>query len=165
MAFDVFLKIDNLEGECTDTKHVNWIELISFSHGLSQAGGSQRSDRGAAAGERVTHQDFTVVHMLDKASPKLALFCCQGKHMPTVTVELCRATGDKTKYMEYKMTDVIVSSVRPSGSAKSDEVIPIEEVGFNYGKIEWTYTETDHKTGKPGGAVPTFWSTIENQGG
>ena len=81
-----------------------------------------------------------------------------------VTLELCRATGDKQKYMEYKMSDVLVSSVRPGGSSKAGETLPLEEVSFNYGKIEITYTQTD-QTGKPKGDVKANWDLSANKGG
>lgn len=164
MAFDAFLKIDGIPGESTDDKHKEWIEVLSFSHGVSQPLAGGRSTGGAASRERVDHSDFSIVKVLDKASPKLALFCCNGKHITEVKLELCRATGDKTKYMEYKMSDVIVSGFRPGGSAHGGENLPLEEVAFNYGKIEWIYTETDHGTGKPKGDVKTSWDLKANKG-
>lgn len=164
MAFDAFLKIDGIDGESDDDKHQKWIEILSFSHGLSQPSTGSRSSGGAATAERVNHQDFSVVKSLDKTSPKLALSCCKGTHIKEVKLELCRATDDKSKYMEYKMSDVIVTSVRPGGSAQGGETLPLEEVSFNYGKIEWTYTETDHKTGKPKGDVPANWDCVTNKG-
>ncbi len=165
MAFDCFLKIEGVPGESTDDKHKDWIELLSYNHGVSQMGSGAVSSGGGRSAERCDHSDFTVVKTLDKASPKLALFCCNGTHIGKVNVELCRAAGDKTKYMEYAMSDVIVSSARPGGSAGGGEALPLEEVTFNYGKIEWIYTETDHKTGKPKGDVKTHWDMSANKGG
>jgi len=165
MAFDCFLKLDGIDGESTDDHHKAWIELLSYSHGVSQPSSGSRSSGGARSAERCDHSDFSVVKTMDKASPKLNLFCCNGKHIKEVKVTLCRATGDKEKYMEYLMTDVIVSSVRPGGSAQGGETLPLEEVTFNYGKMTWNYIETDHKTGKPGGNVETHWDLVENKGG
>ena len=165
MAFDCFLKIDGVPGESTDEKHKEWIELLSYSHGLSQPGSGSVSSGGARSAERCDHQDFSVVKALDKASPKLALFCCNGTHIASIKMELCRAAEDKTKYMEYNLSDVIVSSARPGGSAQGGEALPLEEVSFNYGKIEWIYTETDHKTGRPKGAVNAYWDLVANTGG
>lgn len=165
MAFDAFLKIDGVPGESTDDKHKDWIEVLSYSHGLSQPAAGARSTGGAGSAERCNHQDFSIVKVLDKASPKLALFCCNGNHIKSVKLELCRATGDKQKYMEYLLSDVIVSGVRPGGSAQGGETLPLEEVSFNYGKIEWTYTETDHQTGKPKGDVKAHWDLVHNRGG
>ena len=38
MAFDTFMQIDSVQGESTDEKHINWIGIYSYSHGLSQTG-------------------------------------------------------------------------------------------------------------------------------
>ncbi len=165
MAFDCFLKIDGVPGESTDDKHSEWIELLSFSHGVSQPASGSSSSGGGRSAERCDHQDFSVVKTLDKTSPKLALFCCDGTHIKEVKMELCRATGDKQKYMEYVLNDVIVTSARPGGSAQGGEALPLEEVSFNYGKIGWIYTETDHKTGKPKGDVVANWDLTTNKGG
>lgn len=164
MAFDVFLKIDDIPGESTDDKHKDWIEILSYSQGENQPSAGSRSSGGAASSERVNLQDLCVAKTLDKASPKLALYCCNGKHIPTITLELCRATGDKQVYMVYKLTDSIVSSVQTHGSASSADPLPLEDVTFNFGQIDWTYTATDHGTGKPAGNVASNWSVKTNKG-
>ncbi len=102
---------------------------------------------------------------LDKASPKLALALCNGQRIAEVEIHLARATGDKQKLMAYKLTDVIVSSVTPQASAQGTDERPMEEVTFNYGKIEWTYTELDSDTGQPKGDVTSYWDVISNTGG
>ncbi len=165
MAFDCFLKIEGVPGESTDDKHKDWIELLSYSHGVSQTGSGSVSSAGGRSAERCDHDDFSIVKTMDKASPKLSLFCCNGTHIGSIKMELCRATGDKQRYMEYDLSDVIVSSVRPGGSAQGGEALPLEEVSFNYGKIAWVYTETDHKTGKPKGDVKAHWDLSTNKGG
>jgi len=165
MAFDCFLKIDVVPGECTDDKHKDWIEVLSYSHGVAQMASGSVSSGGGRSAERCDHQDFTVVKTLDKASPKLSLMCCNGTHIKSIEMVLCRAGGDKTKYMSYKLEDSIISAVRPGGSAQGSEALPLEEVSFHYGKITWTYTETDHQTGKPKGDISTWWSLVNNNGG
>ena len=161
MAGDCFLKIDGVPGESTDEKHKDWIEVLSYEHGVSQSAGDRSTGGGATEG-RCTHQDFKIVKMLDKASPTLDLFSCNGKHIKTVDVELCRAAEAKEKYMEYKMEDVVITSVKISGGGSG---LPTETVSFNYGKMTWNYIQTDHKTGAPKGNVEKFWSLIENKGG
>ncbi len=163
MAVDVFLKIDGIPGESTDDKHKEWIEILSYSHGVSQPAGGSRSTGGAASGGRCDHQDFSITKSMDKASPPLNEHCCNGTHIKKVTLELCRATGDKQKYMEYALEDVIVSSVSIGGSAGGE--LPIESVTFNYGKVNWVYVETDHETGKKVGEVKKWWDQITNKGG
>ncbi len=164
MAFDAFLKVDQVPGESSDHKHKDWIEILSFHWGVSQPASGSASTAGGRSAERCNHTDFSVVKTLDKATAKLFLACCKGTHIKEVTIELCRAADDKQKYMEYKLSDVIVSGVRPGGSSQGGETLPLEEVSFNYGKIELKYTETDHKTGKPKGDVMANWDLTANKG-
>ena len=162
MAGDCFLKIDGIPGESTDDKHKDWIEIMSYSSGVAQMAAGDRSTGGAGTSGRCSHQDVSIVKALDKASPTINLFCCNGKHIPNVVIEICRATGNKEKYMEYKMEDVIISSVSVGGGGGG---LPTESVTFNYGKLTWNYIQTDHKTGEPKGNVEKFWSLIDNKGG
>jgi len=67
--------------------------------------------------------------------------------------------------MLIELQDSIVTSVRPGGASAGGEALPLEEVSFGYGKITWTYTELDHKTGKPKGDISTFWDLSNNTGG
>ena len=165
MAFDAFLKIDGVDGESTDEKHPKWIEVLSYSHGMNQPPSSTRSSTGSASSGRVNMQDLSVVKHLDSATPKLSVACCTGQHFPNVKLEIWRATqdGGKVKYMEYKMNNVLVSSVRPGGSSQGGDDVPLEEVGFNFGKIEWTYTHTDRKTGAGAGNISGGWDLELNK--
>jgi len=164
MAFDCFLKLDGIPGESTDAKFSDQIEVLSYHHGMSQTTSGSVSSGGGRTAGRCDHQDFTIVKTLDKASPKLALFCCNGNHIANAVMTLCRSGGDKMTYMVYKMTDLIVSSYSPSGSAGGGDPLPLESVSFAYGTIEWTYTETDHKTGKTKGNVDAKWDLLSNKG-
>lgn len=158
MACDVFLKIEGIDGECTDDAHKDWIELQSFNHGLSQQV-SSASATGGRTGGRADFQDFSVTKTVDKATPDLNLHCCNGKHIPKIEVEVCLATEDKHTFMKYEMEDVIVSSISVGGGSYDDR--PTESVTFAYGKIKWEYTPIDN-TGKAGAAADRTWILEEN---
>jgi type VI secretion system secreted protein Hcp len=162
MATDIFIKIKDCPGESTDDKHKEWIELLSFQTGVSQPAAGSRSTSGGASGGRCDHSDFVIVKQLDKASPKLALFCSNGKNIGDIEIVLCHASEDKHEYMHYTLKDVIVSSVSTGGGSDG---LPSETVSFNFGEIVWKYTEFDHKTNAKKGALETKWSTTENKGG
>jgi type VI secretion system secreted protein Hcp len=162
MAFDAFIQIDGIPGESTDDAHADWIEVLSYSCGVTQPSSGSASSGGGASAERADFQDFSIVKALDKASPKLALACADGTHISEIILELCRAGGDKVKYMEYKLSDAMVTSVRPGGSSAGGEALPLEEVSFNYGKIEWTYTQQKRGDGSGGGNVAAGWDLEKN---
>lgn len=163
MAFDAFLKIDGIPGESTDDKHKEWIEITSYSHELDQPASPTASSVGGATAERVNHSPFVIQHLLDKASPKIAEACCTGKHIKEVTLELCRAGGDKVKYLEVKLEQVLISSVKVVGTTQGDTGFPEEQVSFSYGKIKWTYTQQKREDGSGGGNVSSGWDLTANK--
>jgi type VI secretion system secreted protein Hcp len=160
MAFDAFIKIDGIEGESTDDKHAGWIECTSFNSGLSQATSATASSVGGASAERADFKDFAITKQLDKASPKLALACADGTHINTIVVEICRAGTDKVKFMEYKMSNCIISSVSTSGAEGGE--FPQESVTINYGKMEWAYTVQKRQGGGAAGNVAGGWDLQKN---
>lgn len=162
MAFDAFLKINGVPGESSDDKHKEWIEVLSYSFGVDQPKTSSASSHGSLSAERANFHDFHVVKALDKSSPKLFVACASGEHFPDATLEICRAGGDKQPFMEYKLTDVMVSSLRPGGTGKGESV-PLEEVSLSYGKIEWKYTQTKVAGGKGSGNVAAGWDLKANK--
>jgi type VI secretion system secreted protein Hcp len=158
MAFDTFIKIDGIEGESTDDKHAGWIEVATFSAGVSQRTSATASSVGGASAERADFDDFSISKQLDKASPKLALACAEGTHINTIVVEICRAGTEKVKYMEYKMSNCIISSVKTTGGGE----FPSEVVTINYGKMEWAYTVQKRQGGGPAGNVAGGWDLQKN---
>jgi type VI secretion system secreted protein Hcp len=162
MAFDAFLKIEGIPGESTDSKHTDWIEILRFNHKMEQPASITASSTGGATAERVNHGTFDIVHLLDKASPKLYDACCTGKHIKEVTLELCRAGGDKVKYMEIKLEQVIVSKITCEGTT-NDEGFPSEKIHFSYGKIKWIYTQQKRTDGLGGGNVNSGWDLTANK--
>ncbi|MCU7817096.1 MAG: type VI secretion system tube protein Hcp [Candidatus Thiodiazotropha sp. (ex Rostrolucina anterorostrata)] len=156
MAVDMFMKIDGVDGESTDDAHSKWIELLNYSHGVSQP-----TSGASGTGGRADFHSFTAVKTIDNGTPDLNIKCAKGEHIPKVEVELCLASGDKHTFMKYTMEDVIVNSVVPGGNA-GDEAKPLETIEFAYGKIKWEYTPIDH-TGKPGAATDRTWNLETNK--
>ena len=159
MAFDAFIKIEGIPGESTDKNHKDWIEVTSYKWGVTQGASHTASTTGGAAHQRADFQDFSFMKNLDKSSPKLALACASGQVAKSVIIELCRAGSDKLKYMEYKLTNAIVSSVATGGGDGGE---PQETVMLNYGKIEWTYTQQKREDGSGGGNVAGGWDLQTN---
>jgi len=159
MATDNFLKIEGIKGESTDDKHKDWIEVMSYDWGVSQnASAAGVSATSSAAGERANFQDFSITKQMDKSSPLLMKACAKGDPIKEVTLELCRAAGNKSIYMEYRLEKVIISSVSTGGGGGGEAT---EAVTFNYGKITQTYTPFD-RDGIAQGRVPAGWDLTKN---
>lgn len=59
------------------------------------------------------------------------------------------------------MTDVVVSSVKPGGSAA--DARPTEEVAFYYNRIAFNYAVTQDSDGPRGGNVEFEWKVQEGE--
>jgi len=162
MAFDAFIQLEGIKGESTDDKHKDWIEIQNYGFGASQSQSSTASSAGNLSSARVDIHNFTFTHNLDLASVKLFEYCCTGQHVPKVTVTLNRSGGDKTKYMEYKMSDVLISSVSRGGDTQANEDVPVECVTLAFGKLEMTYTKLGID-GKAAGNASAGWDLKANK--
>jgi len=91
MSYDMFLKIDGINGDSADDKHKQWIEVNSYSHRISQPVGGAISAQGVHTGGRADHADFSIVHRLDSATPNVALYCCTGRHIAPRRTSRCTA--------------------------------------------------------------------------
>ncbi len=160
MAFDTFVKIDGIDGESSDDKHQKWIEVSYYKTGVSQTVSSTASSSGGASAERADFQDFIFEKQLDNATPKLALACANGTHIDNIALEICRAGGDKVKFMGYKLTNCIISGIKNGGGAAGD--FPFETVKINFGKIEWAYTQQKRTGGGAAGQVAAGWDLEKN---
>ncbi len=156
MAVDYFLKIDGIEGDSTDDKHKNEIELISYDWTETQAGSFAQGGGGGAG--KVHMENFEFVMNTCKASPKLMLYCANGKHIKSAELT-CRKAGEgQHDFYTIKMSEIIVSKFRTrshpgqviAGSDGYSDGTPTDEVAFNFGKIEFEY-----KPQKEDGAMGT----------
>ncbi len=138
MAFDTFLKIDELDGEATRDGREKWIELFSFSWGASNPV-TIGPGTGGAGGGRVSLSSFNVMKKTDVASPVLFQHCCDGTHFKKATVGLNKAGGGApVEYITYEFEEVFVESIQWSGSTGGDDS-PTESVSFAFGKVDISY--------------------------
>ena len=156
---DYFLKLDGVDGESTDDKHKGEIQLESYSLGHSNS--SSFSSGGGGGAGKVAMQDFSFVKKVDKASAKLHTACATGEHIKTATLVCRKAGGDQQEFLTVILSPILVSSYQTSGSAGA-ELIPVEQISLNYGKIEYKYKE-QKPDGSLGGEVIGGWDVTTNK--
>jgi type VI secretion system secreted protein Hcp len=135
-AIDYFIKLDGIEGESTDSKHKNEIDVESWSWGATHSGGT-RPGGGAGAG-KVSVQDFHFVMRLNKASVGLARACVTGRHIKEATLSARKAGKGQQDHLTYKFYDILVSSYQ-TGADEETDVLPTDAVSLNFAKIEVAY--------------------------
>jgi type VI secretion system secreted protein Hcp len=157
-AVDYFLKIKGIEGEANDKTHKNEIELESWSFGESNSG-SHSAGAGGGAG-KVAMQDFHFVMKVNKASPKLFVACATGEHIPDALLTCRKAGKEQQEYLKYKFYDLLISSYQTGGSGGSD-VLPTDQISFNFSKIEVEY-KPQNPDGSLGGSIQGGYDLKKN---
>lgn len=141
---NMFLKLDGIKGESTDSKHKGDIEIESFQWGVGRS--SQAFGSGGGAG-KTTFQSFKITKALDKSSPLLLNAAATGKHYKEADLLFAhKASGKEMDFLEIKLENVLISSIQDGGSARG---APQENITFSFQKAEEIYLSN----GKQQGAV------------
>lgn len=156
MAVDMFLKLDGIKGESSDSKHKGEIDIVSWQWGVSQLGAMAHGGGGGAG--KANLSDLTITHTLDSASPVLAMHCASGQHIKSGTLVNRKAGKEQQEYLIIKLSDILITNV--SDSAGGD--VPHESVSLTYAKFEMEY-----KAQKPDGSLDAGikwgWNVKENK--
>jgi type VI secretion system secreted protein Hcp len=156
---DFFLKIDGIEGESQDHKHKGDIELESWSWSEQQTG---QHVHGAGGGAGKVHMnDFHFTMKINKASPKLFLACADGEHIKKAVL-VCRKAGkEQQEFLKITFSDLLISNFQTGGHGSAD-VVPIDQIAFNFVKIEIEYKE-QKPDGTLGGTVKGGYDVKANK--
>jgi type VI secretion system secreted protein Hcp len=159
MAVDMFIKIDNVKGEAQDKSHKEEIDVLAWSWGLSQSGTMHAG--GGGGGGKVAVQDMSLTKWIDKSSPILMEYCCNGKQYKEAKLTVRKAGGDNPlEYLIITMTDVIVTSVSTGGSGGEDRLT--ENVSLNFANVKVDYQAQKPDGSKDGGPVKYGWDIAAN---
>jgi len=142
---DYFIKFDGIKGESADAKHKDEIDIESWSWGETNVAPAGSGGGGGAG--KVSMHDFQFVMRLNRASINLMKACATGEHIKVATLTARKAGKEQQEYLTFKFHDVLVSSYQTGGSEGGD-VVPIDQVSFNFAKIE-----VEYKLQKPDGSL------------
>lgn len=154
-AVDYFLRVDDLEGESTAVGFERYIEVESFSWGVTNP--TSLGGAGGGGAGKASFSEFIIVKRVDKSSARLWLYCAQGRHIDKVQF-VSRRTPNFV-YLQITLTGAVVSSFKEAGTQGE---LPLEEVGFTFAKIEFDYTPL-LPTGQPGPTVHAGWDLLNNR--
>ena len=157
MSVDMFLKIDDIEGESVDDVHAGEIDIISWSWGMSQSG-TTHSGPGGGAG-KVNVQDLSFIHYVDKSSANLMKMCCNGKHFEEATLVVRKAGEMPLEYLIITMKSGLISSVSTGGSSGEERITESVTLNFSEFKTEYVPQMAD---GSGDASVIIGWNIANN---
>ena len=149
-ASDIFLKIDKIQGESTDSKHKDHIEVLSWAWG--QSTGTGRTARGIQAASCI--EDLSFMKFVDSSSPALIMNGVVGEVAQTAVLTVLKP-GDKEQQQEFlklTMKNVTVVSFQISGS--EGDSLPTESVTLHFESMQGEYRKQ-----RPDGTLdtPILW--------
>ena len=147
-AFDMFLKLQGIDGESLDSKHGKEIDVVAYSFG-SFANGSTTNE--PAPGSRAVCAPLVIHKLLDRASPKLMEAAVTGVPITTGTLTVRRAGQAAGDFYIVTMSTVLVSALAQSGDEAGTGIA--ERVTLSPGAYNISYRPQDAKTGFLGAPV------------
>lgn len=161
MSTAIFLKIDTIDGESSDSKHQKWIELEHISFGV--ANHARIADSGKRKITMAT-ADFRTIDCrktMDSSSIKLLSAVAQGTTFKSIKLEICTMIkGIIHPYAAVDLDECAISAVHETCSKGG--AYPEEQFTITYSKIKWTFTSINDD-GSAGSKVgPEGWDLLQN---
>lgn len=144
MFEDIFVVVRGINGESQDATYPDAIEAVSWQWKITQQA-TMHSGSGGGAAKASVH-DLLFTHRIDRASPNLASYCFQGKHIPEVVLIQRKAGGVPHDYLRISMYDVIVTQVEPFSTG----MLAMEHVALSFARMKQEYKPQNALGGSQG---------------
>lgn len=89
---------------------------------------------------------LTIIKAVDRATPKLFVASASGTRIPTVQIDWvrkCSRNGGDEVFFTVVLQDVLITLVRSGlpnqNDPKAEPLGSVEQIGFSFGKIQWTF--------------------------
>ena len=161
---NTFIKIGDIDGECTEHNHEKWIPAKTLSWEVTRTldmddlGTTQRGYANSSFGKVSVSTELSI------ASPKLMLAVADGTVRKEITIEMCRSGAQSTKgmepYLTWKLFDVVIDKYEVSGG---EEQVPEENWDMAYRRIELVYKKADPNSGELGKGGDFSWNLLTGQ--
>ncbi|RZU02192.1 Hcp family type VI secretion system effector [Rivibacter subsaxonicus] len=148
---DHFLKIGDLRGESTQIDHAGWIDVDSFSWGLS----NPAPPVGGAVG-RATFSDFSWDQALDTSTVPLFVAVASGQLFPQATFDVVSSAGAVPQtFFQMVFDNAQATSLRLSGYGFDQRIFVSGSLAGS--RITMRYWPTDPLTGALGAVIEGSW--------
>ncbi len=135
-GYEYYLKLNGIEGECKESQHDKWINVVDFSHGSSQI--YQSSVPGVF--EDSVFEPFVFIHKVDKATPKIQESCMKGNYITSAQIDVTTSfAGKATLVYSVKMGSILILSAQVyTYTDEAGVSYLMEKVEMLVTKMTWT---------------------------
>lgn len=138
----LYMKMDGINGNVTTKGHEGWIDIKSARFSCHR---QIKLDVGHGADRETSIPHFNEVVITkhtDISSADLFTHMLKGDAIPTVTLDVCNTADEVSAYVQYHLSDVMISQLNdfiPGASCQ-----PLETLSLHYTSIEKRFTPKDH---------------------
>ena len=155
MAFKGELFVEGPDGELEGPRENNASLVYEYDHEVYLP--YEMETNTVQGSRRITA--FSLTKDVDKITPILYQYCCEGTKLPKVTIVLFKIQeASEVPYFNYTLENATIVSVKnlmPTTKLKRNENVGhLEEVKFMAEKFTWNFAPSD-EAGKEGGS-PTY---------
>ena len=144
---DVFLMLDTIEGDSTDAKHKNEIEILTYTQSFKNSVPDSTGGGGGAG--KVTCGDVTVTKNIDKSSPLLIKAVATGQHIKKAVLTF-RTVGQRNlEYYTVTMQDVLITSIDQTDQNNPARIFERVQINANVFKFHFVPQERNGQPGTP----------------
>jgi type VI secretion system secreted protein Hcp len=160
-TFDIFLKLDGIDGESAAKGHEKEIEVLSYDQSIDAAVPGGHGGGGGAG--KATFSDVRIRKLLDTASIPVSLACASGLHIASARVAFRRPGSRPFDFYVVTLEDVVVTHAGQCATTGAQSPLAfetlakspagaalLEEVTLHFAKIRWEY----RRIGPKGAGLP-----------
>ena len=135
----IYLQMDGCPGDATHETHQAWMDIETLHWNVARNMNTQAGSTANREASEPTVSEVVVTKVTDSSSTKLFAEACTGRTGKTVTIHLVTTGNPGDTYVEYILTNTLVSnySVDTSGDR------PVETIRLNFTKMEVKYIPHD----------------------
>jgi type VI secretion system secreted protein Hcp len=144
----IYLKIDGINGNVTESDHKDWIELNSFQWGVGRGISSPVGNTDDRESSEPSISEITVTKSMDQASNPLLGLALGVSGAKKFEIDFTRTAENKTQiFLHYELENTLISGF----SLSSGGDMPSESMSLNFTKItqKFTHFKSANDTGTP----------------
>jgi type VI secretion system secreted protein Hcp len=158
---EMFLYLDQIEGESLDLTHKNKIEIKNWQWTTENFVRWDVNQGGQSTRVKIDHIELNKI--CDKASVTLYQNCVTGKHIKNGKIICRKNDGDtKVEYLIVTLTDIMVTKVNWTGDGDSPSLN--ETIGLAFAEFRLDYKVQDD-SGSAAGGGKMFGFNVQKQHG
>lgn len=154
---DTFLKIGDIKGESQDPRHLDEINVLAWSWGVSNPVDTDLGSPGV--GGTPSFSDIKIIKGFDSASARIILAVAQGHKINEAIISVDRrGPAGLEEYLVITLTDVFISKIANGGKKSEDNVS--ETLTLDFAKIEMLYQEFDASGNAVGAPIKFSYDVV-----